>query len=61
MWTLECDEIDLNESEIDLDESENFLKSNLDQSEIDTSWIDLSVNGPYIGVHYMTPGEIGNE
>ena len=31
-------EIDLNESEIDLNECEHFLKANLDQSEIDLKW-----------------------
>ena len=34
-------EIDLNESEIDLNKSKHFLKTNLDQAEIDPSWIDL--------------------
>ena len=34
-------EIDLNESEIDLNECEHFLKANLDRTEIELSWIDL--------------------
>ena len=40
-------EIDLNESEIDLNECEHFqaAKQTLDRSEIDVSWINLSSNG----------------
>ena len=44
MRTLECElidlnesEIDLNESEIDLNECEHFLKTNLNRSNIDPS------------------------
>ena len=40
-------EIDLNESENNLNGCKmHFLKVNLDQSEIDPSWIILSSNGP---------------
>ena len=34
----------LNESEIDLNKCEHFLKGNLDRCEIDPSWIDFSVS-----------------
>ena len=34
-------EIDLNESEIDLNECEHFFTSSMDRSEIDLTWVDL--------------------
>ena len=33
-------------TEIDLNESEHFLKVNMDRFEIDASWIDFRVNSP---------------
>ena len=40
-------EMDLNESEMDLNECEHFLKANLDRSEIDLSWINLTLDVPF--------------
>ena len=51
-------ETDLNEcehflkaSEIDLNECEHFLKANLHRSEIDLTWINLSLNGSLGAIH----------
>ena len=38
--------IDLNDSEIDLNECEHFLKAKLDRLQIVLSWMDLSMNCP---------------
>ena len=53
MWTLECawTEIDLNESEINLNECEHFLKANLERFEIDSTWINFSANGSFINLN----------
>ena len=40
-------EMNLNESEIDLNKCEDFLIVNLDPSEIDLSCINLCLNSPY--------------
>ena len=51
MWT----EIDLNESEIDLNECEHFHKGvNLERFEIDSTWINFSTNGSFIGLNVQS-------
>ena len=41
-------------NEIDLNEREHFLKGNMDWSDIDLSWITLSVHGPKVATPNMS-------